>query len=109
MQVIYNPHSMRAKKARFGRVFEKRTNCLFLWMVIIGLIIFGILLPMTDTIVGILLLIPAVLLLMLLLWWYGDLKYLPPRFNGDSEHLLVHEALEKNVLSKLKGEDPSPL
>ncbi len=109
MQVVYDSHSVRAKKARFGRHLDKRSSRILLWVTITGLVFFGMILPLDDVLAGVLLLIPAALLTMLLFWWYGELKQLPPLASKDPKLLQVHEILDKSVLSELKGENPSPL
>ncbi len=109
MQIVYNAHDIRAKKARFGRLFHKKLTRKLMWVVVVGATIAGILLPVADIQIGILLIIPALAISMALLWWYGDLRDLPATLNTDQDMLLIHKALDRRVLAKLKGENPSPM
>ncbi len=109
MQIVYDSHSIRARKARFGRLFHKKLTRTLLWLIVAGATTVGSLLYATDIRIGILLVVPAAAILMALLWWYGDLRDLPTFINADQDQLLVHEALDRRVLSKLKGKNPSPV
>ena len=97
-------NSVRAKKARAGRVLNASiTRVLLILLVILGIGGFVYLVFFAKNAIGWLGLIPAIISLQLLLWSKSDL-YRVPLGKGDD----INDILSANVMNAL-GKNPTPL
>ena len=99
----FNYNSIRAKKARAGRILNAPiTRVLLVLLIILGIGGFGYLVFYAKNALGWLGFIPAVISVQLLLWSKSDLKRVPLG-KGDS----VNDILSANVL-RILGKNPTP-
>ena len=100
----FNYNSIRAKKARAGRILNAPiTRTLLTLLIILGIGAFVYFVFFAKNAVGWLGFIPAIISLQLLLWSKSDL-YRIPLGKGDS----INDILSANVMNAL-GKDSSPL
>lgn len=108
MQIEYNPYDMRARKSRLAvKLDHKYVRTIFKVIILLLLIGMAIMVYKKQSL-GYLLGVPAVPLFMVLVWYQGDLKNLPAKLSTDNSVIKLHEALDAQILNKLKVSSPSP-
>jgi ATP-dependent Clp protease ATP-binding subunit ClpC len=103
MNITYNRHAIRARKARLARRLDRKPVLLSLKMLIALLAAGGLAVLIVESQSGYLLLAAALIPLLLLLWFYGELKTLPGQLQNGQE-LALDQVLHRDVLAKLKTE-----
>lgn len=108
MQVEYNPYDTRAIKSRLAAKLSSKVLRTTFKITILLLLTSTAIIVYKISELGYLLGIPAVPLFMVLVWYQGDLKNLPAKLSQNESPIKLHEALDAQILNRLKTKSPSP-